>query len=180
MLERVARTIDARPLAVPHGKHALDLGTGIERDLLRAEHGSGAKILVHGGQELDPVLFELHLAAPHLHVERAQRRAAIARDETGGGQPCRPVAARLVEHDPHQRLRAGQEHAASGLPVAILQRIGGERPGRLRGLRGGVLLCDVADHHHVLCSLATSVSTSYCATTSASSRSTVQSQRTSP
>ena len=132
MAQRVAGTVDPRPLAVPHGKHALDIAGRVQRRLLRAQYRGGAQILVHRGQEIDPRLLEPVAGVPHLEVEPAQGRAAITRDKARGVQPRRSVAPRLVQHDPHQRLRSGQEDPAGGSVIPVLQTVavkGGLVPG---------------------------------------------------
>src|SRR5262249_38237393 len=45
-------------------------------------------------------------------VESAERRAAIARDEARGVEPCRGVALALHDEQAHERLYAGQVNAA--------------------------------------------------------------------
>ena len=124
VLERVARPVHARPLAVPHRKHALDRTVGVQRRLLRAKDGGRAQILVHRRQELDPVGRKAFADAPQLLIDPAQRRSAIARHEARRVQPRLPVAPRLIQHDPHQRLGAGQEHAPVLAIVAVRQLIG--------------------------------------------------------
>ena len=126
MLERIARPVDARTLAVPHGEHALHLGARFRFHLLRPEDRRGGQILVDRRQELDPVLGKALFRLPELEVERAQRRAAVARDEAPGLESRIAVPAGLVEKDARQGLRACQEDAAARLLVAVGQAIVGE------------------------------------------------------
>ncbi len=123
VLERVPGAVDARSLAVPHRKHALDLAVGIGFDLLSAEHGRRGQILVDGGQELDAVFGNQRLGAPQFQVDAAERRAAIARHETGRVEARLPVAACLVDEHAHQRLRAGHEDAARGRGIAVVESV---------------------------------------------------------
>src|SRR5260221_11125269 len=111
VLEDVARAVDARPLAVPHGEDAVIFGAGEEPDLLRAPDRRRAEILVDAGLELDVALLEEALGAPERLVEAAERRAAIAGDEAGGIEAGRPVARPLHHRQAHQPLGPGQEEA---------------------------------------------------------------------
>ena len=56
---------------------------------------------------------EVLLRAPQRLVEAAERGAAVAGDEARGVQPGLLVAQALHHHEPDQRLRAGEEHAAA-------------------------------------------------------------------
>ena len=127
VLERVAGTVDARPLAVPEPEDALDLAVRIGLDLLRSQNGGRGEVLVDRRQELDAEIRCQVAGPPHLQIERAERRAAIAGNEPGGLQPGCAVAARLVERGADKCLRAGQENTAVFLCVAIRKRIGRER-----------------------------------------------------
>src|SRR3546814_16476161 len=62
--ERIARTIDPRPLAVPCGKNAIVAGTGHLTELLRACDGSCSKILVDGGVEADTGCIQMFADRP--------------------------------------------------------------------------------------------------------------------
>ena len=119
VLERIARAVDTRPLAVPHREHAIDSLLRIGLDLLRTEHGGGREVLVDGGQELDVVLVEKRFGAPEFLVDCAERRPPVPRYESGGVQSRRPVQRALHERDADQRLGACQEHAPGLAPVAI-------------------------------------------------------------
>ena len=55
MLQRIDRTVDARPLAVPNAKHAIDLGAGKQSNLLAAPYRGRGEILVEAGREDDVV-----------------------------------------------------------------------------------------------------------------------------
>ena len=123
VFQRVARPVHAGPLAVPHGKHALDLAVGIQHGLLRAQNGGGPKVFVHRRHEADPFLVQHRLGAPHLKIQRPKRRPPVARDEAGGVQPRPFVPPRLVQHHPHQCLRPGQKHPARGPGIAVGQVI---------------------------------------------------------
>ena len=121
VMQRIARAVDPRPLAIPHGKDALDPRIGVQRGLLRAQHGGCAQILVHRRQEGDVILRQPLLRPPQLLIHRAEGGTAIARDIAGGLQPRRPVAARLIQQDPHQCLRSGQKDPAGCGVIAVFQ-----------------------------------------------------------
>src|SRR5258708_38472887 len=104
VLEDVAGAVDARPLAVPHGEDAVVFGAREQADLLRAPDRGGAEILVDAGLEFDVVLLEEALRAPQPLIEAAERRAAITRDEAGGGEPGSHVPGELHHREPHQPL----------------------------------------------------------------------------
>src|SRR5262249_38424519 len=78
VLEDIARTVDARSLAVPHGKDAVILGAGEKPELLAAPDRGRRQILVDAGLKADVVFFDEFGGTPEGLVETAQRRAAIA------------------------------------------------------------------------------------------------------
>jgi hypothetical protein len=108
VLERVARAVDARSLAVPHGEDAVVFGAREQADLLAAPHRGRGEVLVDARLEVDVVALDETLGAPQLAVEAAERRAAIARDEARGVQPGGDVALALHHRQPDQRLGAGE------------------------------------------------------------------------
>ena len=57
VLEGVAAAVDARPLAVPHGKDALVAGAGEQIELLAAPYRGGAQFFVDRRLELDVIAF---------------------------------------------------------------------------------------------------------------------------
>ncbi len=90
VLERVAGAVDARPLAVPHREDALGGPLGVGLDTLSAEHRRRRELLVDRRQELDAGAIEALGGLPRLLVDHAERRAAVAADESprrdaGGG-----------------------------------------------------------------------------------------------
>ena len=105
--ERVARAVDARPLAVPHAEDAVVAPLAAHLRLLRAPHGGRGEVLVHAGLEEDVVRLEERLGALELLVEAAERRAAIAGDVAGGVQPGAAVALVLHQRQADDRLRPG-------------------------------------------------------------------------
>jgi hypothetical protein len=69
VLEHVAAAVHPGRLAVPHGEHAVDRGFAGQVHLLRAPDGGGGQFLVHAGQELHGVGFELGLRLPQRLVQ---------------------------------------------------------------------------------------------------------------
>jgi hypothetical protein len=136
MFQRVTGPVDAGPLAVPEAEHANDRAVRIGLHLLRAEDGGRREILVDRRQEFDTRLFRQLAGAPHLQVDGAERRAAIAGNEAARVQSGGAIAARLVENDAHQCLRAGQEDTTAFQRVAVAQVIG----------RKQILVCDMLVH----------------------------------
>jgi hypothetical protein len=61
VLEHVAGAVHARPLAVPDGEDAIDLGVPVQRDLLAAPDGRGREVLVQPRHESDLVLVQERL-----------------------------------------------------------------------------------------------------------------------
>ncbi len=123
VLQRITGAIQPRALSVPQAEDAFELLVRIGLHLLRAEHGGRGQILVDRWQELDAVFRNQLLRPPQLQVDATKRRAAIAGDETRGVQPGGLVSPRLVEHDAHQRLRAGHEHAAIFFHIAVFKPV---------------------------------------------------------
>src|SRR5690606_28091527 len=105
MAENVARTVDARALAVPDGKDAVMLALAKQFRLLRAPAGGGGQLLVQAGLEHDVGGGELIPGFPELLVEAAEGRAAVSGNETGCVQSCKPVALALHEQHADDRLR---------------------------------------------------------------------------
>jgi hypothetical protein len=102
----VAGAVHARPLAVPEAEDAVELALAAQLRRLAAPERGGGEILVQARLEHDVGGFEVLSRARHLHVDRAERRAAIAGDEAGRVQPGRPVPRLLHQHQAHQRLSA--------------------------------------------------------------------------
>src|SRR6202171_5809406 len=123
VFQRVAGSIDTGALAVPEAEYAIDLALWIGLDLLRSQHRRRREVFVDRREKLNVSPLEEIFGAPKLHVDAAQRRTAIARNESGAIDPVGDVPIALIEQDAHQRLSAREEHA-SGLPrIAVLKRI---------------------------------------------------------
>jgi hypothetical protein len=106
VLEHVAAAIDTGALAVPHREHAVVLRAGEEVRLLRSPDHRRAEVFVEARRELDVRSLQVLLRFPEFEIESAERRAAIARDETRGIDACRAIAHLLHERQTHERLHA--------------------------------------------------------------------------
>ncbi len=121
-MQRVAGAVHAGTLAVPHGKHAIDIAVSAHAGLLRAHDRRGGHVFVDARQEGDLVGVQRLLRLPHGHVHAAQRRSAVPRYEAGGVQAAFAVHPALREHQAHQGLRPGQEDA-SGLAGQVVGKL---------------------------------------------------------
>ena len=122
MLQHVHRAIEARTLAVPDAENAVILRTGAQAHLLAAPHGGGGQILVHARAEHDVPLFQQLPGMPEFLVIVAQRRSAIAGNETSRIEACRPVAGGLYHRQTHQRLQSRHKYSATLLGIFVFER----------------------------------------------------------
>ena len=113
VLERIARAIDARPLAVPEREDAGDGAGGVAFDLLRSQDRGGREFFVDRWKEADALGLEQRRGAPHLLIDRAERRAAIPADIAGGLEAARAIERALHQRQPHEGLRPGEEDLAA-------------------------------------------------------------------
>src|SRR6266436_8043866 len=112
MAECVARTVDARPLAVPHAEHAIEPALAAQFSLLRPRQRGRSEVLVGGRVELDIVFREYGAGAHELLVECPERRTPITRHVAGRVEAGAPVALLLHQAEANQRLKAGHKDAA--------------------------------------------------------------------
>ncbi len=131
--KHIAAAVDARTLAVPHGKDAVVFRIAKEIELLAAPDGGGREILVDPGLELDVVFLEEFFRLPHGEIDAAQGRAAIAGDIAGGVEAGREIALALHHRQSHQGLGPGDEDPAAFQPVFVVECDGVERHGPSRG-----------------------------------------------
>jgi hypothetical protein len=122
--EHVARAVDPRALAVPHGKDPVVGAVAEQAALLAAPDRGGREVLVDPRLEVDLVALEERPGPPQLLVQRAQGRAPVARDEAGGVQARCLVAPALHHGQARQGLGAGQEHLAVFEGVFVVERYG--------------------------------------------------------
>jgi hypothetical protein len=111
MLEHVAAAVDAGPLAVPHGKDAVEFRLREQVQLLRAPDRGGGDVLVEPGLEADVVRLEEGPGAVQRRVQAAQRRTAVAGNVAGGMQAGGAVDGVLQHRQAGQGLHAGEEDA---------------------------------------------------------------------
>jgi hypothetical protein len=121
VLEHVAAAVDAGPLAIPHGKDAVELRLREQMQLLRAPDRGGRDVLVDAWLEADVVLFEEGPGAVQRGVQASQRRSAIAGNVAGGMQAGGAVDGMLQHRQAGQGLHAGEEDAAVFEPVLVFE-----------------------------------------------------------
>ena len=133
VLEDIAGAVDAGRLAVPHAEDPIMQGAGEEIGLLTAPHRGGGEVFVDPFLE-DDLLGGEQLGGPMrllIEGEAAQRRSAVARDETGGVQSGAGVNAALIEQDPQQRLDAGNEDPTGAENIFVVQGYIGVAHGKI-------------------------------------------------
>ena len=113
VLERIAGPVDARPLAVPDGEHAVVFRGLADPQLLGAPAGGRRHILVDARLEGDLVRIQVLLGLPQGRVVSAEGRAPISGDEPGRIQTRGLVPAMLNQRQSNQRLHAGHVNAAA-------------------------------------------------------------------
>ena len=112
VFHRIARPVDARTLAVPEPEDPVELALAAQLGLLCAPERGGGQVFVQAFLKFHVRLGQLLGRAVHLHVDRTQRRAAIAGHISCGVQPRRPVACFLHQHEADKCLGAIQQHRA--------------------------------------------------------------------
>ncbi len=121
MLEHVAGTVNARPLAVPDAEDAIEIGLAEHGKLLRAPDAGRGQILVHARLEMDIVVFQERLRLPQGLVIQTERRAAIARNKTAGFQTGGGIALTLHNRNTDERLRPGDKHLTALQFIFVIQ-----------------------------------------------------------
>src|SRR5208282_4352531 len=116
--QRVARAVDAGPLAVPDAEHAIDGRAGEAVEILRAPDRGRGEVLVEARAEDDVVLLEQRPRAPELDVVTPERRAAIAGNIPAGIEALGGVAEALLDRQADKRLHAGHVEPALGRFIA--------------------------------------------------------------
>src|ERR1700744_2910836 len=113
--KHVAAAVHAGALAIPDANHAIVVGARRQVELLRAPDCGRSEVFVHTGLEFDIVLLEMLAGGEQLLIIAAERRAAIARDESGGVETGGAIAANLRHRQADQRLNAGHENVTGAL-----------------------------------------------------------------
>ena len=122
MAQHVAAAIDAWALAIPKREHAVIFAFAANLRLLRAPDRGRGQILVEARHEQDIIVVEIGLRAVHLRVDAAERRAAIARDQTGGVEAGAAIHLLLHQQKTHDRLRSGHQRAFLAKIVFVRER----------------------------------------------------------
>ncbi len=112
--ERVARAVDARPLAVPDAEHAVIGALAEQFGLLGAPQRRRGEVFIDARLEQDVLRLEEFPGALEGMVDPAERRAAIARHISGRVQPAGGIHGALRQRQADDRLGAGDVDAAPG------------------------------------------------------------------
>src|SRR5918997_891555 len=105
VLQRVARAVEARRLAVPDPGHAVDaVGVCDGGTHLAAPHGGSRQLLVEAGAVDDAVLVERGARPVEGEVERPERGARVARHHRGGVQALALVEPVAQHQQARQRV----------------------------------------------------------------------------
>src|ERR1019366_9928409 len=111
VLDRIARAVDPRSLAVPEPDHPIDVRMPVLVEHLRAREARRRHLLVLSRHVLDAEAVE-RLARPlQCNVIAAERRARITGDVAPGAQARDRIAAHLLDRQTHEGLDAAQEDA---------------------------------------------------------------------
>ena len=133
MLEHVAAAINAGAFAVPHGEHAVVPGLRIEIELLCAPHRRCGELFVDARHKRDVRFGEMLFRLPRVLINRAQWRAAVARQKSARVQARFFIDLPLQHHQTQQRVRAVHVNAPGRQREAIIK--GHALDGLLNSLR---------------------------------------------
>ena len=121
MLEDIAGSVNTGAFAIPDRKHAIVFRPRKKIDLLRAPDRGRGEVFIDAGLKAHVMRFEMLSGFGCGLIHAAQRRAAIARDETRGIEASGEIALTLHHRQTNQRLRAGQENTAAFQRVFVIQ-----------------------------------------------------------
>ena len=121
VLEDIAGSVNTGTLAIPDRKHTIVFRTRKKIDLLCAPDRGRGKVFVDTGLKAHVMRLEMFSGFGCSLIHAAQRRAAIACDETCGIEASREVALTLHHRQTNQRLRAGQEYSAALQRVFVIE-----------------------------------------------------------
>ena len=133
VLEHITATIYPRPLAVPHGEHAVVLGLRVQIQLLRAPYGCSSQLFIYTWHKRNVRFCEMLFCFPSVLVNRAEWRAAITGKEAARVEPRVFVNLPLQHHEAQKRVRAVHVHTARRQRKTVVER--DVRDGLLHGLR---------------------------------------------
>ena len=127
VLEHVAGTIDAWPLAIPDAEHAVVFGAGKQTDLLRSPHGGRSQFFIYAGRKKDVLILQKFFRLPQRLIVTTERRSTIAGNESRRVQAGGEIALALDHRQAHQCLRAGQVNTTMVQQVFVIKGDGGIR-----------------------------------------------------
>ena len=114
--------VQARPLAVPHGKNAVVGAVTEHGRLLRAQTGRRGQILVYSGYEMNGTVSQKTVGSPQFLVDIVHGRTAIAGNKAGGVISSCVVTQVLQHGGTYQGLTAGQIDSALLALIFIIKR----------------------------------------------------------
>ena len=121
VLEDIAGSVNTGAFAVPDRKHAVVFRTRKKIDLLCAPDRGRCKVFIDTGLKAYVMRLEMFSGFGRGLIHAAQRRAAIAGDETCGIKASGKVALTLHHWQTNQRLRAGQKYSAALQRVFVIE-----------------------------------------------------------
>ena len=121
MLEDIAGSVNTGAFAIPDRKHAIVFRTWKKIDLLCAPDRGCGEVFIDAGLKAYVMRLEMFSGFGCSLIHAAQRRAAIAGDETCGIEASGKVALTLHHRQTNQRLRAGQEYSAALQRVFVIE-----------------------------------------------------------
>lgn len=121
VLDRVARPIYPKALAVPDGEHTVHGRFADVLQLLRAPHRSGGQVLVDARFEHHVGLLQGGGRLPQGLIDPSQRRAAASGDIARGVQAGRSVELASQEQQSHEGLGTVEQHLALVRAVTVFE-----------------------------------------------------------
>ena len=121
MLEDVTRSVNTGAFAIPDRKYAIVFRTRKKIDLLCAPDRGRGEIFIDARLKAHVMRLKMLSGFGGGLIDTAQRRAAIAGDETCGIEASGKIALTLHHRQTNQRLRAGQEDAAAFQRVLVIE-----------------------------------------------------------
>ena len=121
MAHHVARPVHAGAFAVPQAKDAVILALAAQFRLLAAPKGGRGQIFVQTKLKGNLRRLQHVLGAGHLHIDRTQRRSAIARHIACCVQTRLFIAGTLHQHQSHQSLRTIEQDLILAQVITIIK-----------------------------------------------------------
>ena len=118
MAQHIARAINAGPLAVPNAENAIQTRARGQMHLLRTPDGGRGQILIQPRLKHHIMCAEPFRLPRQFTVKSAQRRTAIAGNETAGAETLCRIHFLPQHRQTHQRMRPRQQDGAcAGFPT---------------------------------------------------------------